>query len=139
MNVVKTDSVIKTRVSLIFTNSANMVLNYPYSRTRLLGTKDFTIQELREFGDSLIAQDFINRSCFSQIDFSYTLNIEKSTKTQETKETSELFIFATQKEPKPFCCNACSISDCADEIKNGKCPCKPVHSKLFETFQEKEH
>ena len=139
MDTVKTNSEIKTSVSLIFTNGANMVLNYPYSRTYLLGTKDFTIQELRKFKDSLTTKEFVDNSCFSQIDFSYNFNIEKSTKTQENKEKSELFIFVTRKEQSNFKCNANGISDCADNIQNGKCPRKHVHWKLFETLHQKEH
>ncbi len=130
------DSTIKTMVSLIFTNGANRVLNFPYSRTYLLGARDFTIEELKKFGNDLTAKGFVKTSCFSTIDFSFTMNIEKSTDKQEVIEKAEVFIFVTRKEQKQFKCTTKNISDCAYNIKQGLCPRKHVHWKLFETFQK---
>ena len=133
------DSTIKTKVSLIFTNDATKVLNYPYSRTYLLGTKNFTIEELRKYRDDLTTKDSVDNSCFSNIDFSYTLNTQASTEKSETSEKSEAFIFAERKDQKKFKCGATSIADCAYNIQHGKCPRKQVYRKLFELFHQNEH
>lgn len=130
------DSVISTTVSLIFMDNARMVWNFPYSRTYLLGTRDFTLKELEKFGDDLTTKDFVKTSCFSDIDFTYTLNIEKSNIRQKSLEKSEALIFVTRKNSKHFKCGATSVSDCAYKIKKGLCPRKHVHWKLFETFQK---
>ena len=117
-------------------DNARMVWNFPYSRTYLLGIKDFTIEELRKYMDDLTTKDFVKTSCFSTIDFSFTMNIEKSTDKQEVIEKAEVFIFVTRKEQKQFKCTTKNISDCAYNIKQGLCPRKHVHWKLFETFQK---
>lgn len=64
------------------------------------------------------------------------MNIEKSTEKQVFLETATVFIFTTQKEQEQFKCGAKSVSACADNIQNGKCPRKYVHWKLFEPFHK---
>ena len=133
------DSTIKTKVSLIFTNNARNCLNYPYSNLYTLGTRDFTIAELKKFGADLTTKEFSTKSCFSNIDFSSTTRIEYSTDNKKTVEKSEAFIFAERKDQKKFKCGATSIADCAYNIQHGECPRKQVYRKLFELFHQNEH
>jgi len=130
-------SAIKATISLIFTNCARNSLNYPYSNLYKLGIKDFTIQELQTLGNELTTDDFVNNSCFSNIDFSSTTRIEYSTDNKKTVEKTEVFIYATKKDQSE--CGAKNIDNCAYNIKHGLCPNKIVNNKLFKTFQQKEH
>ena len=130
---------IKTETCLIFTNNANRRLNYPYSSLYPLATRNFTFEELNKLAFDLTTKDFVENSCFSEIDFSSTIETKSLTGDALPSVYAKVFIFVTRKEQKNFKCNANNISDCADNIQHGKCPRKQVNRKLFELFQQKEH
>ncbi len=133
------DIKIKTETSLIFTNNARSKLNYPYSSLYNLATKDFTFKELNKLAFDLTTKQFVNDSCFSEIDFSSTIETRSLTGNKTPTTHAKVFIFVTRKEQKNFKCAANNISDCAHNIQHGTCPRKQVYRKLFELFHQNEH
>ena len=133
------DSTIKTTVSLIFTNNARNCLNYPYSNLYTLGTRDFTFKELNKLAHDLTTKQFIKDSCFSEIDFSSTIETRSLTGNKMPSICAKVIIFVTKKEQNKFKCAENSISDCAYNIKHGLCPRKQVYRKFFELFHQNEH
>ena len=130
---------IKTKTSLIFTNDARGKLNYPYSSLYHLATRDYTFTELNKLAFNLATKEFIKNSCFSEIEFSSTIETKSLTGDKKPSLCAQIFIFITRKEQKKFKCGVYSISDCAYNIQHGKCPRKQVHRKFYELFHQNEH
>jgi len=133
------DTRIKTETCLIFTNNAKTKWNFPYSSLYHLATCDFTFAELNKLAFDLTTKQFVHDSCFSEIEFSSTIETKSLTGDKKPSICAKVFIFVTRKEQKSFKCAVNSISDCAYNIQHGKCPRKQVHRKLFELLNQKEH
>lgn len=133
------DTRIKTETSLIFTNNAKSKWNFPYSCLYHLATSDFTFAELNKLAFDLTTKQFVNDSCFSEIEFSSTIETKSLTGDKKPSLCAQIFIFITRKEQKKFKCGVYSISDCAYNIQHGKCPRKQVHRKFYELFHQNEH